>query len=78
MSWGLHNRLTRIINPKNNRTRTGVAVQTPRGTFLIDTSPELRVQLIREQIGLVQSVLFTHCHADHIYGLDDLRIFGYH
>jgi len=65
-------------NPKNNRTRTGVAVAAPEGTFLIDTSPELRIQLIREGIGVVHSVLFTHCHADHIYGLDDLRIFGHY
>lgn len=64
-------------NPRNHRTRTGVAVHAPQGTFLIDTPPELRLQLLREQIGLVHSVLYTHAHADHLLGLDDLRIFGY-
>lgn len=64
-------------NPKNNRTRTGVAVFAPDGTFLIDTSPELRIQLVRERIDMVLAVLYTHAHADHLLGLDDLRIFGY-
>jgi phosphoribosyl 1,2-cyclic phosphate phosphodiesterase len=64
-------------NPRNQRMRTGVAVHAPGGTFLIDTSPELRLQLIREGISLVQAVLYTHSHADHIFGLDDLRLFGH-
>jgi len=64
-------------NPRNRRTRTGVAVHAPEGTFLIDTPPELRLQLVREKIGMVQSVLYTHAHADHLLGLDDLRIFGF-
>lgn len=45
--------------------------------MLIDTSPELRLQLVREQIDMVHAVVYTHAHADHILGLDDLRIFGY-
>ena len=64
-------------NPRNNRTRTGVFIQAPDGNFLIDTPPELRMQLIRERVEMVESVLFTHGHADHILGVDDLRIFGY-
>jgi phosphoribosyl 1,2-cyclic phosphate phosphodiesterase len=64
-------------NPRNQRTRTGVAVQTPAGTFVIDTPPELRLQLVREKIALVHAAVFTHSHADHIFGLDDLRICGY-
>ncbi len=63
-------------NLRNHRDRTGVAVTTPQGTFLIDTPPELRLQLIREQIKMVEAVVFTHSHADHIFGLDDLRVFG--
>lgn len=65
-------------NPRNNRTRTGVAVRLDAGTFLIDTPPELRIQLLRERIDLVQAVIYTHSHADHLFGLDDLRLFGYH
>jgi len=52
-------------------------VQTPQGTFLVDTSPELRIQLLRERIDLVHAVIYTHSHADHLFGLDDLRLFGY-
>lgn len=64
-------------NPRNRRTRTGVAVRTPDGTILIDTSPELRLQLLRERIGMAHAVLFTHGHADHLFGLDDTRLFAY-
>jgi phosphoribosyl 1,2-cyclic phosphate phosphodiesterase len=67
----------RSDNPKNNRTRTGVYVRAPQGAFLIDTSPEMRIQLVREGIDAVDAVLYTHAHADHILGLDDLRVFGY-
>ena len=67
----------RSTNPKNRRDRTGVLVEAPQGTFLIDTPPELRLQLIREQVRSIDAVVYTHAHADHILGLDDLRIFGY-
>lgn len=74
---GCHCPVCRSDNPRNHRTRTGVAVTTDQGTFLIDTSPELRMQLLRERIELVHAVVYTHAHADHIFGLDDLRLFGY-
>ena len=64
-------------NPRNHRTRTGVFVAAPDGNFLIDTSPELRLQLTRQRITSVDAVVYTHAHADHILGLDDLRVFGY-
>jgi phosphoribosyl 1,2-cyclic phosphate phosphodiesterase len=64
-------------DPRNQRTRTGVAVRTHEGTFLIDTSPELRIQLLREKLDLIHAVVYTHGHADHLFGLDDLRLFGY-
>ncbi len=63
-------------NPRNQRTRTGVAVFAPAGMFVIDTPPELRLQLVREKAPLVHAAVFTHSHADHIFGLDDLRICG--
>lgn len=65
-------------NPRNHRTRTGVLVRAPKGDFVIDTPPELRLQLLRENVKLIQAAVFTHSHADHIMGLDDLRIFGYY
>lgn len=64
-------------DPRNSRTRCGVAVHTPEGTILIDTPTELRMQLVRESIRLVHAALYTHAHADHIFGLDDLRICGH-
>jgi len=67
----------RSQNPRNHRTRTGVLIRGPQGEFIIDAGPELRLQLIREDARLIQAAVFTHAHADHILGLDDLRIFGY-
>jgi phosphoribosyl 1,2-cyclic phosphate phosphodiesterase len=64
-------------DPKNNRTRCSALLGLPGGNLLIDTPPDLRMQLLREGIGLVHSVLFTHEHADHIFGLDDLRLFPF-
>jgi phosphoribosyl 1,2-cyclic phosphate phosphodiesterase len=63
-------------NPKNNRTRCAVVVGLPGGNLLIDTPPDLRTQLLREKIGRIDAVLYTHEHADHLFGLDDLRIFA--
>jgi len=55
-----------------------VVLGLPEGNLLIDSPPELRVQLIREQIGLIHAVAYTHAHADHLFGLDDLRIFPHY
>jgi hypothetical protein len=49
-------------DPRNHRTRTGVLVQGPGGNFLIDASPELRLQLLREKIGMIEAALLTHEH----------------
>lgn len=65
----------RSTDPRNHRMRTGVLVRGPQGNFVIDTPPELRLQLVREQEDRVKAALYTHTHADHLYGLDDLRIF---
>jgi phosphoribosyl 1,2-cyclic phosphate phosphodiesterase len=65
-------------NPKNKRTRCGLALGLPRGNLLVDTPPDLRQQLLREQLGIVHAVLYTHEHADHIFGLDDLRLMQFY
>lgn len=65
----------RSSNPKNHRYRSSVLIRAPGGTLLVDTTPELRLQLVRENVKLVHSVLYTHYHVDHLFGLDDLRIF---
>lgn len=67
----------RSTDPHNNRTRCSILIRLPAGNLLIDTPPDLRTQLLREDIGLVHSVLFTHEHADHLFGLDDLRLFPF-
>jgi phosphoribosyl 1,2-cyclic phosphate phosphodiesterase len=63
--------------PRNQRTRASAILGLPEGNLLIDTPPDLRSQLLREKIGLVHSVLYTHEHADHLHGLDDVRLFPF-
>lgn len=64
-------------DPKNKRTRTAAIAGLPGGNLLFDTPPDLRWQLLREEIGLVHAVMYTHDHADHLFGLDDLRLFPF-
>ncbi|HWB13171.1 MAG TPA: MBL fold metallo-hydrolase [Pirellulales bacterium] len=65
-------------DPRNQRLRCGLAVGLPEGNLLVDTPTDLRTQLLREQLGLVHAVLYTHEHADHLFGLDDLRLFPFY
>jgi phosphoribosyl 1,2-cyclic phosphate phosphodiesterase len=60
-------------DPRNHRYRCAALIRLPTGNLLIDTPPELRLQLLRAKVGIVHAVLFTHFHADHVFGLDDLR-----
>jgi len=62
-------------DPRDKRTRHGALLETDGGRLLIDTPPELRLQLLAAGIGAIDAVWFTHVHADHIHGIDDLRIF---
>ena len=65
-------------NPRNKRTRASAIVGLPEGNLLIDTSPDLRYQLLREKIGIVHEVVYTHEHSDHVMGFDDLRLFQFY
>jgi phosphoribosyl 1,2-cyclic phosphate phosphodiesterase len=65
-------------NPKNQRLRCALVLGLPEGNLLIDSPPDLRTQLLRERIGLIHAILYTHDHADHLFGLDDLRIFPHY
>ncbi len=64
-------------NKKNKRLRASVSIQAGKRTFLIDTSPDFRQQAHQNGLHWIDAVLFTHPHADHIHGLDDLRGFNF-
>ncbi|HEX2617062.1 MAG TPA: MBL fold metallo-hydrolase [Flavobacteriales bacterium] len=66
----------RSIDPRDKRTRSSALVEVDGRRILIDAGPELRVQLLREQVMDLDAVLLTHEHMDHIAGLDDLRAFS--
>ena len=71
---GWHCDVCRSPDPRDKRTRVGAVVESNRGArLLIDTPPELRLQLVAAGIDRVDAVAFTHAHADHIHGIDDLR-----
>lgn len=63
-------------DPHDNRLRPSIYVQTPNASVLVDAGPDLREQALRHRIGAVDAILFTHGHADHILGLDDVRRFN--
>jgi phosphoribosyl 1,2-cyclic phosphate phosphodiesterase len=64
--------------PRNRRTRSSILVESGAATILIDTSPDLREQLLRTRTGDLTAVLFTHGHADHVHGIDELRAVKWH
>ena len=63
-------------NPKNKRLRSSVFVETGKAKILFDTAPDFRQQAITNNINELDAVFYTHAHADHINGLDDLRSFN--
>jgi phosphoribosyl 1,2-cyclic phosphate phosphodiesterase len=65
-------------DPRDYRLRPSVLVQYGGKNVLIDTTPDFRAQALRAGIGRVDAILFTHAHADHILGLDDVRPLNYH
>jgi phosphoribosyl 1,2-cyclic phosphate phosphodiesterase len=64
-------------NPKNNRLRQSVKIEAAGKHLIIDTTPDLRLQLLRHPIPRLDFVLFTHSHSDHLMGLDDIRPFNF-
>jgi phosphoribosyl 1,2-cyclic phosphate phosphodiesterase len=73
---GCHCAVCQSTDPRDKRTRVGALVESANGTtILVDTPPELRLQLLAAGVERIDAVLFTHDHADHTHGIDDLRAF---
>ncbi|MGN6393336.1 MAG: MBL fold metallo-hydrolase [Gemmatimonadales bacterium] len=66
----------RSDDPRDKRTRSAALVEANGAAILIDTPPELRLQLLANDIARVDAVVYTHQHADHTNGIDDLRVFS--
>ncbi len=67
----------RSTDSRDRRSRHAALLQWPDGrTVLVDTPPELRLQLLSAGVGRIDAVWFTHVHADHLHGIDDLRVFS--
>ena len=60
-------------NPKNRRTRCSIFIEDKNVSLLVDTSPDIREQFLRHNIQNLDAVIYTHSHADHCHGIDDLR-----
>lgn len=71
-------RVCRSDNPRDRHNRSCLLVTTDDGSnIIVDTPPEFRLMAIKYDVRRVDAVLFTHCHADHIFGLDDIRIYNW-
>jgi phosphoribosyl 1,2-cyclic phosphate phosphodiesterase len=64
-------------NPKNIRTRASIFIEGESTNILIDTSPDFRAQALAARIKKIDAVIYTHTHADHINGIDDIKSFAY-
>ncbi|HNT92227.1 MAG: MBL fold metallo-hydrolase [Bacteroidales bacterium] len=64
-------------DPKDNRLRTSLLVETALNTIVIDAGPDFRQQMLNEKVKKLDAILLTHEHKDHIAGMDDLRAFNY-
>tara|TARA_B100001123_G_scaffold437935_2_gene571704 strand:- start:3723 stop:4490 length:768 start_codon:yes stop_codon:yes gene_type:complete len=65
-------------NPKNRRTRSSILIESDTTRVLVDASPDLRQQALREQFKTIDALIITHAHADHCHGVDEIRSFNYH
>lgn len=70
-------KVCRSKNEKDKRLRSSIMVQSKTTTIVIDTTPDFRYQMLRQQVKNLDAVLFTHPHKDHIAGLDDVRAFNF-
>lgn len=70
-------KVCRSSDPRDNRLRPSVLVEWNGSRVVVDTTPDFRTQALRAGLDRIDAVLFTHAHADHIMGLDDIRPFNY-
>ncbi|MEP6974009.1 MAG: MBL fold metallo-hydrolase [Spartobacteria bacterium] len=66
----------RSSDPRDNRTRASIYLETPEGSYVVDTGTDFRTQCLRENVWDVDAVILTHAHTDHVMGFDDLRRFA--
>jgi phosphoribosyl 1,2-cyclic phosphate phosphodiesterase len=71
-------KVCRSEDPRDRRLRPSICLQWGERVVVVDTGPDFRQQALAQRLGRVDAVLFTHAHADHILGLDDLRPFNFH
>jgi phosphoribosyl 1,2-cyclic phosphate phosphodiesterase len=64
-------------DPRNNRLRVSILIETADKTIVIDSGPDFRYQMLRAKVKDLDAILFTHEHKDHVAGLDDIRPFNY-
>lgn len=64
-------------NSKDKRLRSSILVQSAKTTLVVDTTPDFRTQMLRENVKLLDAVLFTHPHKDHVAGLDDIKAYNF-
>lgn len=64
-------------NEKDKRLRSSILVQSEKTTLVVDTTPDFRTQMLRENVKKLDAVIFTHPHKDHIAGLDDIKAYNF-
>ena len=70
-------KVCKSLNPKDKRLRASVIIIVDNQTLVVDTGPDFRQQMLRENVQNIDAVLFTHHHKDHVAGMDDIRAFNH-
>ena len=65
------------LDSKDNRLRSSILIQSEKTTIVVDTTPDFRTQMLRENVQKLDAVIFTHPHKDHVAGLDDIKAYNF-